>query len=110
MNLFSLPAIILSGIIALVVAINLACSAPSLAVQHAEADAAYAASLLACVDDAGTLAESHACRARVDLAWGVKRPVTVPPAMFVQPPMLLDGGPRDAGLLEPRKTTEGGAP
>lgn len=73
------------------------CSGASVETKQAEADGAYAASILACVDDAGTLAESHACRARVDLVWGVKRPVTLPPHMFVQPPELLDGGPRDGG-------------
>lgn len=73
------------------------CAGASPEAKQAEADGAYAAGILACVDDAGTLAESHACRARVDLVWGVKRPVTVPPHMLIQPPELLDGGPRDGG-------------
>lgn len=35
------------------------------------AEAAYGAALLQCVDQAKTLAESKACRARVDAEWGV---------------------------------------
>jgi len=38
---------------------------------HASADAAYTAQQLACVDSATTLAESKACRAKVDLKWGI---------------------------------------
>lgn len=37
----------------------------------AGAEAAYGASLLRCVDEAKSLAESKACRARVDAEWGV---------------------------------------
>lgn len=39
--------------------------------RPASAEATYGAALLKCVDDAKTLAESKACRARVDAAWGV---------------------------------------
>jgi hypothetical protein len=35
------------------------------------ADAVYAAQQLACVDKAATLAESKACRAKVDADWKV---------------------------------------
>jgi hypothetical protein len=38
---------------------------------QAAAEGAYGAALLKCVDDAKTLAESKACRARVDAEWGV---------------------------------------
>lgn len=41
---------------------------PSSASQAA-AETAYGAQLLACVDQAKTLAESKACRAKVDQAW-----------------------------------------
>lgn len=34
-------------------------------------EAAYGAALLKCVDEAKTLAESKACRAKVDEAWGI---------------------------------------
>lgn len=81
-----------------------ACGAPSTETKQAEAEGAYGAALMACVDDAGTLAASKACRARVDLAWGVHRPgTTMPPSMFIQPPTFIDGGARDAGA-------EGGTP
>lgn len=43
------------------------CSGPA----AAGAEAAYGASLLRCVDEAKTLAESKACRAAVDARWGV---------------------------------------
>lgn len=46
------------------------CAQPPTAAQAA-AEGAYGASLLKCVDDAKTLAESKACRARVDAEWGV---------------------------------------
>lgn len=46
------------------------CSRPPTAAQAA-AEGAYGAALLKCVDDAKTLAESKACRARVDAEWGV---------------------------------------
>ena len=88
--------------ISLVASVFVACAGQSTEVKQSEANDAYAAQVLACVDDAGTLAESHACRARVDLEWGVKRPLTVPPSSLVQSPYLLDGGARDASL-------EGGA-
>jgi hypothetical protein len=35
------------------------------------AEASYGAALLACVEQATTLAESKACRAKVDAAWNV---------------------------------------
>lgn len=35
------------------------------------AEATYGASLLRCVDEAHSLAESKACRAKVDAAWGI---------------------------------------
>ena len=38
---------------------------------QAAAEGAYTAALLRCVDDARTLAESRACRARVNAEWGV---------------------------------------
>ncbi len=37
----------------------------------AAAEAAYGAALLRCVDEAETLAESKACRARVDADWKI---------------------------------------
>jgi hypothetical protein len=39
----------------------------------AQAEAAYTAEQLRCVDLATTLAESKACRKQVDEKWGVKR-------------------------------------
>jgi hypothetical protein len=39
----------------------------------AQAEAAYTAEQLRCVDVATTLAESKACRKQVDEKWGVKR-------------------------------------
>ena len=47
-----------------------ACTPPQTA-QQAAAEGAYGAALLRCVDEATTLAESKACRARVDEAWGI---------------------------------------
>ncbi len=47
-----------------------ACTPPASA-QQAAAEGAYGAALLRCVDEAETLAESKACRARVDEAWGI---------------------------------------
>lgn len=41
--------------------------------EQAAAEAGYGAALLDCVDKSTTLAESKACRARVDAAWGVIR-------------------------------------
>ena len=35
------------------------------------AESAYTGELLRCVDNANTLAESRACRADVDLRWGI---------------------------------------
>lgn len=35
------------------------------------AETAYGAQLLACVDQAATLAESKQCRAKVNAAWGI---------------------------------------
>jgi hypothetical protein len=35
------------------------------------AESAYTGALLRCVDDARTLAESRACRQRVDAEWGI---------------------------------------
>lgn len=40
------------------------------------AEASYGAALLACVEEAKTLAESKACRAKVDAAWGVTQTAT----------------------------------
>ena len=66
-----------------------ACGGQSVEAKQAEADSAYAVALLACTDDAGTLAESKACRARVDTQWGVRKSApTIPPAMLAKP----DGG------------------
>lgn len=38
---------------------------------HTTADAAYTAAQLDCVQKSKTLAESKACRAKVDLKWGI---------------------------------------
>lgn len=46
-------------------------SAPTEA--QAATEAAYGAALLKCVDEANTLAESKACRAKVDKAWGIQQ-------------------------------------
>lgn len=40
-------------------------------VQQAAAEGAYTAELVACVEEAKTLAESKACRAEVNKRWGV---------------------------------------
>jgi len=40
------------------------------------AEGAYGAALLRCVDEAKTLAESKACRARVDAAWEITQTAT----------------------------------
>lgn len=42
----------------------------------AAAEAAYGAALLRCVDEAKTLAESKACRARVDAEWRITQTAT----------------------------------
>lgn len=47
----------------------IACKPPK--APSTAAEAAYGAALLKCVDDAKTLADSKACRARVDAEWGV---------------------------------------
>jgi hypothetical protein len=49
------------------------CTAPPQATTAAQAAAegAYSAALLRCVDEAKTLAESRACRAKVNAEWGV---------------------------------------
>lgn len=39
--------------------------------EQMAAEATYGSMLLSCVEEAKTLAESKACRARVDAAWGV---------------------------------------
>lgn len=39
----------------------------------AQAEALYTAEQLRCVDVATTLAESKACRAKVDARWGVRK-------------------------------------
>jgi hypothetical protein len=44
---------------------------PLLTQERAVAEGAYGAALLACVDEAKTLAESKACRAKVDEQWHV---------------------------------------
>lgn len=50
----------------------LACSHPiPQTAAQAAAEGAYGAALLKCVDDSRTLAESKACRARVDSEFGV---------------------------------------
>lgn len=62
------------------------------------AERKYGAQQKACVAEAGTLAESRACRARVDLAWGITHAHPgAPGSMLSLPAELLDGGPRDAG-------------
>lgn len=43
---------------------------PTKEAKEAGAEASYAAALLRCVEDAKTLAESKACREKVDRAWG----------------------------------------
>lgn len=43
---------------------------PTREAKEAGAEASYAAALLRCVEDAKTLAESKACREKVDRAWG----------------------------------------
>lgn len=48
-----------------------ACVRPTTTHAQAAAEGAYGAALLKCVDEANTLAESKACRARVDAEWGV---------------------------------------
>jgi hypothetical protein len=53
---------------ALVVVVALGCTPRT----PAQAEAAYTAELLRCVDQARTLAESRACRAEVNRRWGVK--------------------------------------
>lgn len=55
---------------ALCLLVLVGCAQPSTAAQAA-AEGAYGASLLKCVDDAKTLAESKSCRARVDAEWNV---------------------------------------
>lgn len=47
------------------------CQPVPLTHAQAAAEGAYGAALLKCVDDARTLAESKACRARVDSEWHV---------------------------------------
>ncbi len=47
-----------------------ACAKP-IAAQQVAAEAAYQGALLRCVDDARTLSESKACRAKVDAEWGI---------------------------------------
>jgi hypothetical protein len=47
------------------------CQPVPLTHAQAAAEGAYGAALLQCVDDAQTLAESKACRARVDAEWHV---------------------------------------
>lgn len=48
------------------------CAKPvPLSQQQAAAEGVYGAALLKCVDDAKTLAESKACRARVNSEWGI---------------------------------------
>ena len=62
-----------------ILALSLACGLAS-ATAHAactprtpaQAEAAYTAELLRCVDRAETLAQSRACRAEVDRRWGVR--------------------------------------
>jgi hypothetical protein len=46
-------------------------SSPAPSAAQVAAEGAYGAALLKCVDDATTLAESKACRAKVNEAWGV---------------------------------------
>jgi hypothetical protein len=49
----------------------IACSSPPPTEAQVATEAAYGAALLKCVDEAKTLAESKACRAKVDEAWNV---------------------------------------
>jgi hypothetical protein len=52
------------------IALVAACAGAATAQQKsAAADASYAADMLKCVDDATTLAESKACRAKVRSTW-----------------------------------------
>ena len=60
--------LVLSGLAC--VASKCACTPPQTA-EQAAAEGAYGAALVDCVERASTLAESKACRARVDAAWGV---------------------------------------
>ena len=53
---------------ALVLVGLVACASPS---ASRAAEAAYGAALLQCVDQAKTLQESKACRAKVDAEWGI---------------------------------------
>lgn len=63
----ALTVLLFVGAVLLVCRVLAGCTAPA----KAAAETAYGASLLRCVDQAATLAESKACRARVDAAWGV---------------------------------------
>lgn len=47
------------------------CKSPPPSEAQVATEAAYGAALLKCVDEAKTLAESKACRAKVDEAWNV---------------------------------------
>mgnify|MGYP000951578727 CR=1 FL=1 len=53
------------------VRVFIACQQPPQTAAQAAAEGAYGAALLKCVDDSNTLAESKACRARVDAQFGV---------------------------------------
>lgn len=55
------------GAVLFVARVAAGCSGPA----KTAAETAYGASLLRCVDEARTLAESKACRAAVDARWGV---------------------------------------
>lgn len=57
-----------AGVVCLVIAgLYGACGCGT--IKNMEAETAYTAAQLACVDNAKTLAESKACRARVDTVW-----------------------------------------
>ncbi len=45
-------------------------------VSATAAESAYTADLLRCVDESSTLAESRACREKVDAKWGITETVT----------------------------------
>lgn len=47
------------------------CATPPATAARVAAEGAYGAALLDCVEKSSTLAESKACRARVDAAWGI---------------------------------------
>lgn len=61
---------------ALVLVVLVACSSAPKPTNTA-AEAAYSAELLRCVDQAKTLADSKACRKKVNEAWGIVEKETI---------------------------------